>query len=59
MITPPYWLHSSPESQFSHLGGHQDHTHGTIFEQYIIIIIIKAVEKEIRTQKIIQVSSLV
>ena len=51
MITSPYWLHSSPESQYSHLGSHQDHTHGTALEQYINNTISGAGDKEFRTPK--------
>ena len=59
VITPPHWLHSSPESQYSHFGGHQDHTHGIILEQYIINTICGAGKKEFRTPKKSPVSYMV
>ena len=59
MITPPHWLHSFPESQYSHLGSHQDHTHGTILEQFVIHTISGAGEKEFRTPKKYPVSYMV
>ena len=59
MITPPHWLHRSPESQYSHLGSHQDHTHGTTLEQYIINTISGAGEEELRTSKKSPVSHMV
>ena len=59
VIILPHWLHSSPESQYSHFGGHQDHTHGIILEQYIINTMSWAGEKEFRTPKKYPVSYMV